>query len=77
MDIKRLLVKGIKAVFNPVALTECRVHKKARVCSGTQMNYSCIDRYSYCGHDCFILNCDIGSYASIADGCRLGRLSEN
>lgn len=72
MDINRLLAKGIKTIFNPTALTNCQVNKKAKICSGTQMNNSSIDRYSYCGHDCFILNCKIGSFVSIADNCRIG-----
>ena len=72
MDLKRLLAKGVKVIFNPAALTNCQVNKNAKICSGTQMNNSSINRYSYCGHDCFVLNCDIGSFVSIADNCRLG-----
>ena len=72
MDLKRIVAKGIKIIFNPAALTNCEVNKNARICSGTQMNNSSINRYSYCGHDCFILNCNIGSFVSIADNCRLG-----
>ena len=72
MDLKRIVSKGIRTIFNPAALTNCQVNKNAKICSGTQMNNSSINRYSYCGHDCFILNCDIGSFVSIADNCRLG-----
>ena len=72
MDLKRLLAKGVKVIFNPAALTNCQVNKNAKICSGTQMNNSSINRYSYCGHNCFILNCDIGSFVSISDNCRLG-----
>lgn len=72
MDIKRMLAKGIRTVFNPAALTNSKVNTKAKICSGTQMNNSSIDRYSYCGHDCFLLNCKIGAFVSIADNCRLG-----
>ena len=67
MDLKRIVAKGIRTIFNPAALTNCQVNKNAKICSGTQMNNSSINRYSYCGHDCFILNCDIGSFVSIAD----------
>lgn len=72
MGLKRIIAKGVKIIFNPAALTNCKVNKKAKICSGTQMNNSHINRYSYCGHNCFILNCDIGSFVSIADNCRLG-----
>ena len=72
MDLKRLLAKGVKVIFNPSALTNCQVNNNAKICSGTQMNNSSINRYSYCGHNCFILNCEIDSFVSIADNCRLG-----
>lgn len=72
MDVKRICAKGIRAIFNPVALTYCTVDKKAKICSGTQMNYSSMGKYSYCGHNCFLLNCKIGAFVSIADNCRLG-----
>ena len=76
MDVKRICAKGIRAIFNPVALTYCIVDKKAKICSGTQMNYSSMGKYSYCGHNCFLLNCKIGAFVSIADNCRLGRSEE-
>ena len=44
MDIKRMLAKGIRTVFNPAALTNSKVNTKAKICSGTQMNNSSIDR---------------------------------
>ncbi len=72
MDLKRMFAKGIKIIFNPAALTNCKVNSKAKICSGTQMNNSSIGRYSYCGHDCFFLNCEIDAFVSIADNCRLG-----
>lgn len=72
MDLKRIFAKGIRIVLNPPALTNCKVSSKAKICSGTQMNNSSIERYSYCGHDCFLLNCEIDSFVSIADNCRLG-----
>lgn len=72
MDLKRLMAKSIKTICNPPALTNCKINNKSRVCSGTQINNSTMNKYSYCGHDCFILNCEIGSFVSIADNCRLG-----
>ncbi len=43
MDIKRIFSKGIRQIFNPTALTHCKVDNRAKICSGTQMNYSCVD----------------------------------
>lgn len=72
MDIKRILTKGVRILFNPASVTNSKVNRYAKICSGTQMNNSSIDRYSYCGHNCFMLNCRIDSFVSIADNCRLG-----
>lgn len=72
VDLKRIIAKGIKIVFNPAALTNCQIDSKAKICSGTQMNNSSIKKYSYCGHNCFILDCEIDAFVSIADNCRLG-----
>jgi len=36
------------------------------------MNNTTIGRYLYCGHDCFLLDCEIKVFVSIADNCRLG-----
>lgn len=72
MKIKRMFTKAIWIFFNPATLTNCNVDKKAKICSGTQMNDSSMNRYSYCGHNCFLLNCEIDSFVSIADNCRIG-----
>lgn len=72
MGLKRLIAKGLRRVLQPAAITDSKLHKKARVCSGTQVNYSTIDRYSYVGHDGFLLSVDIGPFCSVADNCRIG-----
>ena len=72
MGLKRLIAKGLRRVLQPAAITGSRLHKKARVCSGTQVNYSTIDRYSYVGHGGFLLSVDIGPFCSVADNCRIG-----
>lgn len=72
MDIKRLLCKGIRIVCNPPAVTNSIISKKAKVCSGSQINNTEIQRYSYVGNNCFCLNAKIGPFCSIADFCRIG-----
>ena len=41
---------------------------------GTSCNVACskMSKYSYCGHDCMILNCDIGAFCSISDHVYVG-----
>lgn len=72
MNLKRIITKGMKIIVNPATLTNCKINNTAKICSGTQMNNSSMDKYSYCGHNCFFLNCQINSFVSIADNCRLG-----
>ena len=72
MNIKRLISKGLRAILQPPAVTSSRVHKKARICSGTQVTDSDIARYSYVGHDAFMVNTDMGPFCSVADNCRIG-----
>lgn len=70
--IKRYIAKGLRHVLQPPALTNCKIDKTSAVCSGSQINRTSMGRYSYIGHDCFFVNVDVGSFCSIADGCRVG-----
>ena len=70
--IKRYIAKGLRYVLQPPALTKCKIDKTSAVCSGSQINRTSMGRYSYIGHDCFFVNVDVGSFCSIADGCRVG-----
>lgn len=70
--IKRYIAKGLRHILQPPALTNCKIDKTSAVCSGSQINRTSMGRYSYIGHDCFFVNVDIGSFCSIADGCRVG-----
>jgi acetyltransferase-like isoleucine patch superfamily enzyme len=70
--IKRYIAKGLRYVLQPPALTNCKIDKTSAVCSGSQINRTSMGRYSYIGHDCFFVNVDVGSFCSIADGCRVG-----
>ena len=72
MNIKRLVAKGLRNVLQPPAITNSKLHKTSRVCSGTQVNFTAVDRYSYIGHDSFLLNANIGPFCSISDNCRIG-----
>lgn len=48
------------------------IHSTSRVQSGSQILNSNIKRYSFCGYDCEIINCDIGSFCSIANYVKIG-----
>lgn len=75
MDIKLLIAKGLKRLFNPPALRSCSVDKTSKVCSGSELNRVTMGRYSYVGNNCFMVNVRIGSFCSIADRCCIGGAS--
>lgn len=72
MDLKRIVAKGMRRLLQPPAVTASQVDKTARICSGTQVTGSRLDRYSYVGHDGFVLQAVIGPFCSVADNCRIG-----
>ena len=48
------------------------IHKTSKIESGTSFINSSLDRYSFCGYDCTILNTEIGSFCSIASNVKIG-----
>jgi acetyltransferase-like isoleucine patch superfamily enzyme len=55
-----------KSIFNSV------IHTSSRVQSGSQIFNSKIGKYSFCGYDCEIIHCNIGSFCSIANNVKIG-----
>ena len=55
-----------------VAIANSVVHSTSKIEAGSQFINSCMGKYSFCGYDCKILNCEIGSFCSIADGVIVG-----
>lgn len=72
MKLKCLWAKALRALLQPPAIASSTVNKHAKVCSGSQITGSQIDRYSYIGHDCFVVKARISSFVSVADNCRIG-----
>ena len=72
MNIKYFIAKGLKKILNPPALNNCLIDSTARVCSRSELTSVKIQRYSYVGNQCFLVNVDIGSFCSIADRCCIG-----
>lgn len=72
MENKFLIAKILKIVLNPPALRNCKKHKTAKVCSGSELTRVTIGKYSYIGNRCFIVNTAIGNYCSLADRCSIG-----
>jgi len=54
------------------AIRGSRIHPTSKVESGCTVVASSIARHSFCGYDCSILNCDIGSFCSLASRVTIG-----
>ena len=54
------------------AVINSNIDKTAKIESGSHVVGSSFGKYSYCGYDCEILNCEIGNYVSIANNCKMG-----
>lgn len=54
------------------AIVNSRIHRTSKVESGSHIVNTAFDRYSFCGYDCEIVNCDIGSFCSIAGHVVIG-----
>ncbi len=54
------------------AIVNSKIHKSSKVESGSQIVNSRFDKHSFCGYDCKILNCDVGSFCSIANDVVVG-----
>lgn len=69
--IKYLLSKFFKKA-RLAAIINSKIDKTSKVESGSHISGSTFGKYSYCGYDCEILNCEIGNYVSIANNCKMG-----
>ena len=72
MIIKYLIAKGMKILLNPPALINCKIDRSSKVCSRSELSNVKMNRYSYIGNMCFVVNVDIGAFCSIADRCCIG-----
>lgn len=48
------------------------VHNESKIESGTTFLHSSMDKYSFCGYDCIIINTKIGKFCSIASNVKIG-----
>lgn len=58
--------------FHGAAIKKSSIHKTSKVEAGSQIVNTMMDKHSFCGYDCDISNCKIGSFTSIANGVVIG-----
>lgn len=54
------------------SIKNCIIHQTAKIESGSNVVSTKMGRHSFCGYNCEIVNCDIGSFCSISSGVIIG-----
>lgn len=54
------------------AIKNSQIHRTSKVESGSNIIGVTMDKYSFCGYDCEIENCEIGAFCSIANNVSIG-----
>ena len=54
------------------AIKNSKIHHTSKINSGCNIVGLVMGKYSYCGYDCEIVNCEIGSFCSIAGNVSIG-----
>lgn len=71
MNIKYYLSKLIKkSILSSIKNSD--IHKTSKIEASSSIVNTTMDKYSFCGYNCEISNCEIGSFVSIADKVIIG-----
>ena len=54
------------------AIKKSKIHKTSKIEPGSHIFNSAVGRHSFCGYNCEIAHCDIGSFCSIANNVFIG-----
>lgn len=71
LSLKYLFSKLLKKIFI-ASIKNSKLHKNSKICSCSNIVDTTIDRYSYIGSYCTVVNTQIGAFCSIADNCVIG-----
>lgn len=71
MSLQYIWAKVFKKIRGR-AILNSKIHKSSKIESGSHIVNSSFARHSFCGYDCEIINCDIGSFCSIANNVTIG-----
>lgn len=71
MTIKYLWAKCLKKLRGS-AIINSSVHATSKVESGSNIVNTVMGKHSFCGYNCEIVQCEIGSFVSIANGVVIG-----
>ena len=65
-------INKILRIINRPALRNCRIDKRSKVGTGSNLIAVDMGKYSYTGKNCSITNTEVGSFCSIASYCAIG-----
>lgn len=71
MNLSYLYGKLMK-MLQGTCVVNCQIAKGAKVGKSCNVSNSSFGRYSYCSHDCQIVNAEIGAFCSISDHVFIG-----
>lgn len=71
MTLRYIFARALKKLQG-TAVTGSSIHREAKVNAGSHVVNTRMDRYSYCGYDCEIVEADIGAFCSIAGRVAIG-----
>jgi len=54
------------------AVINSSIHHTSTVESGSNIVNTTMDKHSFCGYDCEVINCEIGAFCSIANNVKIG-----
>ena len=72
MTLSYLYSKFFKKILRGKCVLNSKIHKTAVVNSGCSVVNSTLGKCSYLGYDAEVVNCEIGSYCSIAGNVHIG-----
>lgn len=71
MKVSYLWAKVLKKLRGS-AVINSQIHKTSKIESGSHVVNSNLDKHSFCGYDCELVNCDVGAFCSIANNVIIG-----
>lgn len=71
INLSYFVSKGLKKLRGS-AVKASTIHKTSKIESGSTIVDTVFGRHSFCGYDCTIVHCDVGSFCSIASKVSIG-----
>lgn len=72
MEIRYLIPKVLRKIFNPCAIRNSKIHKTAKYDVGSVISNSELGKYSYIGRDTSLSNTSVGNFSCISNYCAIG-----